>query len=54
MHRAIIAVGQMAPRSAHDHGSGDGVALIGVVLFVAVPAVAMLRTGAVAGGQRIK
>jgi len=50
MHRAIIAVGQTIRAQATIMGYADSFALIGVVLLVAVLAVAMLRKGAAAGG----
>jgi DHA2 family multidrug resistance protein len=50
MHRAIIAVGQTIRAEATIMGYADSFAMIGVVLLVAVLAVAMLRKGAAAGG----
>jgi DHA2 family multidrug resistance protein len=50
MHRAIVAVGQTIRAQATIMGYADSFALIGVVLVVAVFAVAMLRKGAAAGG----
>jgi MFS transporter, DHA2 family, multidrug resistance protein len=50
MHRAIITVGQAIRAQATIMGYADSFALIGVVLLVAVLAVAMLRKGAAAGG----
>ena len=50
MHRAIIAVGQTVRGQATIMGYADSFALIGVVLLVAVLAVAMLRKAAAAGG----
>ena len=50
MHRATIAVGQTIRAQATIMGYVDSFALIGVVLLVAVLAVAMLREGAAAGG----
>ena len=50
MHRAVIAVGQTIRAQATIMGYADSFALIGVVLLVAVLAVAMLRKGAAAGG----
>ena len=49
MHRAIIAVGQTIRAEATIMGYADSFAMIGVVLLVAVLAVAMLRKGAAAG-----
>src|SRR5580698_4944017 len=49
MHRAIIAVGQTIRAQATIMGYADSFALIGVVLLIAVLAVAMLRKGAAAG-----
>jgi DHA2 family multidrug resistance protein len=50
MHRAIIAVGQTIRAQATIMGYADSFALIGVVLLIAVLAVAMLRKGAATGG----
>jgi DHA2 family multidrug resistance protein len=50
MHRAIIAVGQTIRAQATIMGYANTFALIGVVLLVAVLAVAFLRKGATAGG----
>jgi DHA2 family multidrug resistance protein len=50
MHRAIIAVGNTIRAQATIMGYADAFALIGVVLVVAVFAVALLRKGAAAGG----
>jgi DHA2 family multidrug resistance protein len=50
MHRAIIAVGNTIRAQATFMGFSDAFALIGVVLIVAVGAVAMMRKGAAAGG----
>ena len=50
MHRAIIAIGQTIRAQATIMGYADSFALIGVVLLVAVLAVALLRKGAAAGG----
>jgi MFS transporter, DHA2 family, multidrug resistance protein len=50
MHRAIIAVAQTIRAEATIMGYADSFAMIGVVLLVAVLAVAMLRKGAAAGG----
>jgi MFS transporter, DHA2 family, multidrug resistance protein len=50
MHRAIIAVGQTIRAQATIMGYGDSFALIGIVLLVALLAVAMLRKGTAAGG----
>ena len=50
MHRAIIAVGQSIRAEATITGYADSFAMIGVVLLVAVLAVAILRKGAAAGG----
>jgi MFS transporter, DHA2 family, multidrug resistance protein len=50
MHRAIIAVGQTIRAQATIMGYADSFALIGVVLRIAVLAVAMLRRGSTAGG----
>ncbi|MGA8402082.1 MAG: DHA2 family efflux MFS transporter permease subunit [Stellaceae bacterium] len=50
MHRAIIAIGDTIRGQATIMGYADSFALIGVVLLVAVVAVAMLRKGAAAGG----
>ena len=50
MHRAIIAVGQSIRAEATIMGYADTFAMVGVVLLVAVLAVAMLRKGAAAGG----
>ena len=49
MHRAIIAVGNTIRAQATIMGYADAFALIGVVLLVAVLAVAMLRKGSAAG-----
>ncbi len=49
MRRAVIAVGKTISAQATIMGYGDSFALIGVVLLVAVVAVAMLRKGASAG-----
>ncbi|MBV9860580.1 MAG: multidrug efflux MFS transporter [Alphaproteobacteria bacterium] len=45
MHRAIVAVGQTIRAQATIMGYADSFALIGVVLLVAVAAVALLRKG---------
>src|SRR5580692_7225339 len=50
MHRAIIAVGQTIRGQATIMGYADSFALIGVVLVVAIFAVALLRKGTAAGG----
>jgi DHA2 family multidrug resistance protein len=50
MHRAIIAVGQSIRAEATIMGYADSFAMIGVVLLVAVLAVATLGKGAAAGG----
>ena len=50
MHRAIIAVGQTIRAEATIMGYADSFAMIGVVLLVAVLAVATMRKGAAAGG----
>ena len=50
MHRAIIAVGQTIRAQATIMGYADSFALIGVVLLIAVLAVAMLGKGTAAGG----
>jgi MFS transporter, DHA2 family, multidrug resistance protein len=51
MHRGIVAVGNTIREQATVMGYGDSFALIGVVLLVAVLAVAMLRkTGAASAG----
>jgi MFS transporter, DHA2 family, multidrug resistance protein len=50
MHRAIIAVGNTIRAQATIMGYADAFALIGVVLLVAVLAVALLRKGTAAGG----
>lgn len=50
MHRAIIAVGNSIRAQATFMGFSDAFALIGVVLIVAVAAVALMRKGAAAGG----
>jgi DHA2 family multidrug resistance protein len=50
MHRAIIAVGNTIRAQATFMGLSDAFALIGVVLIVAVAAVALMRKGATASG----
>jgi MFS transporter, DHA2 family, multidrug resistance protein len=50
MHRAIIAVGQTIREQATIMGYADSFALIGIVLLVAVLAVALMRKGAAATG----
>jgi MFS transporter, DHA2 family, multidrug resistance protein len=50
MHRAIIAVGQTIRAQATIMGYADSFALIGVVLLMAVVAVAMLKKGTSVGG----
>jgi MFS transporter, DHA2 family, multidrug resistance protein len=50
MHRAVIAVGNTIRAEATIMGYADAFALIGVVLLVAVVAVALLRKGTSAAG----
>jgi MFS transporter, DHA2 family, multidrug resistance protein len=50
LHRAVIAIGHMINAQSTILSYGDCFALLGAVLLTAVPAVAMLRKGATAGG----
>jgi DHA2 family multidrug resistance protein len=50
LHRAIIAVGQTIRAQATIMGYADCFALLGIVLIVAIPLVALLRNGTGSGG----
>jgi MFS transporter, DHA2 family, multidrug resistance protein len=49
-HRAVIAIGHRIRAEATIMGFGDTFALLGVILLVAVVAVAIMRKGAATGG----
>jgi MFS transporter, DHA2 family, multidrug resistance protein len=50
LHKAIIAIGHMINAQSTILSYGDCFGLLGAMLLAAVPAVAMLRKGATAGG----